>query len=104
MANKELILQREDGTEARILALDFTSYSSKVPEYDLHYYTRKQGEKVWNMITDTPERREAAKTMSVDQFVAEGRNPIFYLFSFGEIFKAISLINNQYDYWGLNIL
>jgi len=96
MADIEKIFKRDNGTEARILVLDFTSPFSKKPEYDCNVFTRKIGEKNWTLISDSQERRDRAKTLSVEEFVKNGRNPIFYIVSIAEMFSVINIFLSQY--------
>ena len=90
MAQTERILKREDGTEARILILDFPSPFRASRDFEVCIFSRSSDKENWNRVFDTPERRERAKSMGVDEFLAHGRNPIFSVVTPAEILSAVS--------------
>lgn len=91
----EKIFKRDNGTDARILIQHSGSPFSKRDADNLwvDIFSRKTGEKNWTLISDTAERKQAAKEMGIEEYLKNGRNPIFNVVTTQEILKAIDEYN-----------
>lgn len=63
------------------------------PDIGVDVFTQNADGKNWDLCTQSPEDKAAAKNMSVNDYIKKGRHPMFYVVSFGEIFTAINEAN-----------
>lgn len=89
MAKFEQFIQREDGTELKIVAESFyaINMTRSVGVYVLH---RDSPDQHWKLASDRP--HPDWRTMSVSDYIKHGRSPMLQLVSHGEILKAIDAL------------
>jgi hypothetical protein len=82
------IFPREDGSEARIVAENFGDQWN--PQIGIYVHTRKNPDSEWELCSDRPHKDW--RTMSVDDYVKNGRPESLVAVSFGERVRVTKLI------------
>lgn len=101
MENEELItkvskvLQREDGSEARITATLMTG-AGLHQSIDIYVHRRQSPEDEWTLCSDSP--HPDWRTMSVDEYDKTGRSDKLKTVWHNEIFKVASAIGKPMSY------
>ncbi len=85
-----LIIQREDGSEARIVAQAVFG-AGLTRSIDIYVHHRKSPENKWRLCSDRP--HPDWRTMSIDDYLCHGRSQMLQVVSLGEILKASSAIS-----------
>lgn len=91
MAKVEKVIQREDGSEVKIVAEAFfgTGLTCSIGVYVL----RREGPNdAWALTNDRP--HPDWRKMSVDEYVVHGRSEMLRMVSPGEILKATSALRS----------
>lgn len=83
------VLQRDDGSEARIVATAFFG-AGLHRSVDVYVHRRPNSEAQWELCSNTPHPNW--KTMSVAEYIEHGRSPMLCAVTPGEILRAVSII------------
>lgn len=83
------ILQRDDGSEVRIVAEAFFGAGLR-RSVGVYVHKRESPNHEWELCSDSP--HPDWRSMSVDDYVKHGRSPMLQAVSSGELLRAISAI------------
>jgi hypothetical protein len=90
LRHHERILTRADGQQVRLLTRDFTSPFSSSPELHTDVFTlSKEGH--WQLLSDLPRypgKKLGPPGTTREDYLREGRPPIYYHTSFAEMVHA----------------
>lgn len=84
-----LVLQRDDGSEARIVATAFFG-SGLHRSVDVYVHRRRNSKAQWELCSNTPHPNW--RTMSVAEYIEHGRSPMLCAVTPGEILRAVSIV------------
>lgn len=89
MATISKVLQREDGSEVKIVATEFFG-SGLTRSVGVDVFRRPNKEANWVLCNDRP--AEGWKQMPRDQYIKEGRSEVLRYTSHGEILKVVNML------------
>lgn len=81
------IIEKESGERSRIVVTNYALPGLK-PDIGVDVFTQKPDEKNWELCVQSSQERELAMAMSVDDFVKNGRHPMFNAVTPGDLLKA----------------
>jgi len=87
MAMAEKLIQRKDGSEVKIVAQEFFG-AGLARSVGVHVLHRNNSKDDWQLCNDRP--HSDWRTMSVDEYVKQGRSEMLQLVSPGEILKVVA--------------
>lgn len=81
------IIEREGGERSRIVVTNYALPGFK-PDIGTDVFKQAPDGKNWELCVQSPEERKSAMAMSVDDYVKNGRHPMFGAVTTGELLKA----------------
>lgn len=91
MATIQKILQREDGSEAKIVVTECFGVGL-VRSVDVYVLRRSSPDQAWSLCSDQP--HPDWRTMSVDEYIRHGRSEMLQTVKTDEILKAVQELNS----------
>lgn len=81
------IVVKENGQWSRIVFTDY-ALPGFYANVGIDVFVKQPGNDSWELLVQSPENRKQSMAMSVAEYVAKGRHPMFYALTMGEMLKA----------------
>lgn len=93
MLKVEQVLQREDGSEVKIVAYACTG-AGLTQSIGVYVHRREGPSRAWELMSDRP--HPDWRKMSVDEYITQGRPEMLRVASMGEILKATNALHANF--------